>query len=73
MGRLGGRKHSLVSPTPAWGSEALSWIQRSRASLAHRFLGKVSISPVPSTDNQQTGQELRAIFLNPLLVGPHGF
>lgn len=25
-GRLGGRQHSLVTPTPAQGSEAFAWV-----------------------------------------------
>lgn len=49
VGRLGGGQHSLVSPTPAQGSEAFAWVQR----LGQAWLtdwGRVHISTSPPQD-----------------------
>lgn len=46
MGRLGGRQHSLVSPTPAQGSEAFAWVQRPGQTWLTDW-GRVPISPSP--------------------------
>ena len=68
MGRPGGKKHSLVSPTPAQGLRSLCLGPKARASSAHR-LGEGAHTSLPTpglTVKRPGGSSDRAVFKSPL-------
>ena len=68
MGRPGGKKHSMVSPTPAQGPRGLCLGPKARASLAHRLGDGAHISlPTPGVTVKRPGRSSdRAVFKSPL-------
>lgn len=67
MGRPGGKKHSLVSPTPAQGLRSLCLGPKARASSAHR-LGEgahISLRMPGLTVKRPGGSSDRDVFKSP--------
>ena len=74
MGRPGGKKHSLVSPTPAQGLRSLCLGPKARASSAHRLGEGAHISlPMPGLTVKRPAGAHTELFLKvPLALGGPG-
>ena len=74
MGRPGGKRHSLVSPTPAQGLRSLCLGPKARASSAHRLGEAAHISlPTPGlTVKRPAGAQTELFLKVPLALGGPG-